>query len=127
MAGTRPEDPPLDPASAALRLADWGFLATPDLPDRPGPASLLVAIRPRPTLRHYDPEVVQLWVPEDGHGARRLIDQTTAMPLALEFTWGPIRIEDRLHVVNDYLSFGGRLTADRIDDATILVFVSPAP
>jgi hypothetical protein len=49
------------------------------------------------------------------------------MPLELEFTWGPIRIEDRLHVVNDYLSFGGRLTADRIDDATILVFVSPAP
>ena len=46
------------PVEAAQRLADWGFLAEPDLPDRPGPAYLLVALRDRPTLRHYDPEVV---------------------------------------------------------------------
>ena len=33
------------PADALGSLADLGFLASPDLPDRPGPASLLVALR----------------------------------------------------------------------------------
>src|SRR5262245_54573126 len=44
-------------AIAAHRLDRWGFLADPDFPDRPGPASLIVALRDVPTLRHYDPEV----------------------------------------------------------------------
>ena len=49
------------PSAVADRLADWGFLANPDLPDRPGPAELLVAIRPRPSFRHFDPEIVEYW------------------------------------------------------------------
>ncbi len=52
----------IDPKLAAELLADWGFLADPDLPNRPGPAFLLVAIRAKPTLRHYDPELVEYWV-----------------------------------------------------------------
>src|SRR5262245_37805863 len=47
----------VDPALASELLADWGFLADPDLPHRPGSAYLLVAIRAQPTLRHYDPEL----------------------------------------------------------------------
>ena len=60
--GSIPHDP-LDPAS---RIAEWGFLANPDLPDRPGPAYLLVALRAAPTLRHYDPESIEYWVTRDG-------------------------------------------------------------
>ena len=52
----------IDPKHAAELLADWGFLADPDLPDRPGPAFLLVAIRATPTFRHYDPELVEYWI-----------------------------------------------------------------
>ena len=41
-----PPGHPIDPTSASGLLANWGFLAEPDLPDRPGPAWLLLAIRP---------------------------------------------------------------------------------
>ena len=45
----------IDPKLASELLADWGFLADPDLPDRPGPAFLLVAIRAKPTLQPLRP------------------------------------------------------------------------
>ena len=61
----------LEPADAASRIRHWGFLANPDLPDRPGPAYLLVALRAAPSLRHYDPESVDYWVTEVGRGAVR--------------------------------------------------------
>jgi hypothetical protein len=112
---------------AADRLADWGFLANPDLPDRPGPATLFVALRSQPTLRHYDPEVVSYWVSEGDRGVPRDLTRATRMPVRAPFAWGMIRIVDRLKVTNDYLAFGGRLTADAIDGMTAAVFLSPAP
>ena len=73
---------PLDPDAVARRAAHWGFLASPDLPDRPGPAYLLVALRPTPTLRNYDPETVEYWVTEDGRGARRKCGTKSLVPPA---------------------------------------------
>ena len=70
MTVTRPAPARLDPVSAAPLLSDLGFLATSDLPDRPGPAYLLVALREAPTLHHYDPEVVEYWVSEAGPNER---------------------------------------------------------
>jgi hypothetical protein len=115
------------PARALRALADLGFLATPDLPDRLGPASLFVAIRPAPTLRHFDPEAVDYWVAEGGRGIRRTLDRDTLMPLDADLSWGEIRIVDRFKVTNEYLSFGGHLTAESIDGVTIVVITSPAP
>ena len=130
MTGRRSLVPPvdiLDPRAAAGCLADWGFLASPDLPDRPGPARLLVAIRRVPTLRHFDPELVEFWVSEEGRGRRATISYATAMPLERDYSWGLIRITDRLRVSNEYLTFGGRLAADVVDATVVLVFTSPAP
>jgi hypothetical protein len=117
----------LELPEAAELIADWGFLVEPDLPDRPGPACLLVAIRKRPTLRHYDPEQVEFWVTQAGRGVPAWVNYATGMPYETDFSWGMLRITDRLHVTNEYLSFGGHLTADRVDDATIACFLSPAP
>jgi hypothetical protein len=117
----------LDPAGAAVALANLGFLASPDLPDRPGPAYLIVALRERPTFRHYDPEVVEYWVTHDGRGAHRTLSRATRVPLDNEFSWGLTRIVDRLHVTNEYLTFGGRLVVDRVDDVVVAAFTSPAP
>ena len=114
-------------AVAAQRLAPWGFLADPDLPDRPGPASLIVALRERPTLRHYDPEVVEFWSTEDGRGAHETITRKTKVPLSIGVSWGEIRILDRLGESNGYFSFGGRCDADVLDDAFIVAFTSSAP
>jgi hypothetical protein len=115
------------PTSAAGRLADLGFLSGPDLPDRPGPAYLLVALRDQPTLRHYDPERIEYWVSRKGRGVRRHLSRATPMPLDLEFSWGMIRLLDRFPVTNEYLTFGGHLSAAQVDGSTIAVFTSPVP
>jgi hypothetical protein len=117
----------LDPISAAPLLSDLGFLCSSDLPDRPGPAYLLVALRDRPTFGHYDPESVEFWVSQSGKGTRRLMTRSTPLPLEADFSWGLIRIVDRLHITNEYLTFGGHLSADMVGGVAIAVFVSPAP
>jgi hypothetical protein len=123
----RPGPVDLDPASAAPLVAQLGFLSSPDLPDRPGPAWLVVALRDAPTLRHYDPESVGYWVSEGDHGVHRTLTRDSRLPIDEEFSWGLIRIVDRLHVTNEFLTFGGRLRADHVDGVVVVVFVSSAP
>lgn len=127
MAVMRPNPVRVDPASAAPLVKDLGFVASSDLPDRPGAAYLLVALRDTPTLHHYDPESVEYWVSEGGRGVRRTLTRKTRLPLETDFSWGLIRIVDRLHVTNEYLTFGGRLSADVVDGVVVAVFTSPAP
>ena len=122
-----PASDALDPASAAALMTNFGFLATSDLPDRPGPASLVVALREVPTLHHYDPEAVQYWTNESGRGLPRTLTRETALPVETEFSWGLIRIVDRLHVTNEYLTFGGHLSAALVEGVVVAVFSSPAP
>lgn len=122
-----PDPTVLDPASAAALMTNLGFLATSDLPDRPGPASLLVALREVPTLRHYDPQAIQYWANKSGRGVPRTLTRETQLPVETEFSWGLIRIVDRLHVTNEYLTFGGHLSAALVDGVVVAVFTSPAP
>jgi len=125
---------PHDPTSFRLRATEvaglvdhLGFLAKPDLPDGPGPAFLLVALRPEPTLVHYDPEVVDYWVVRDGQGVHRTLTNETTMPWSEDYSWGQIRLVDRLGISNEDTTFGGHLDAAAIDDAVVAVFASPAP
>jgi len=127
MAIARPALTHVDPVSAAPLLADLGFLSSSDLPDRPGPAYLLVGLRETPTLRHYDPELVEYWASSSGRGTRRSLTRETPLPIDTEFSWGLIRIVDRLHVTNEYLTFGGHLSVEMVDGVVIAVFTSPAP
>ena len=113
--------------AAADALADWGFLAQPGQPSHAGPGYLLVAVRPHPTFTHFDPETVAFWITRDGVGQRICLDRQSEMPFEAELAWGPIRITDRLHVSNEYLTFGGAVTAAREDGTTVIAFVSPAP
>lgn len=117
---------PIDPRVAAELLREWGFLAHPDLPDLAGDAYLLVAFREVPTLRHFDPERLELWVTRGSRGARLEIDRSTHQ-LDSEFSWGTIAIIDRLEISNEYVSFGGQLTVTAIDDMTVAILVSSAP
>jgi hypothetical protein len=117
---------PIEPAVAARWLTDWGFLAHSDLPDRSGDAYLLVGLRDSPTLHHFDPERVQLWVNDGLRGSRLEITRSTA-PRESDFSWGTVSIFDRLHVSNEYVTFGGHLTVAHVDDMTVVILVSPAP
>ena len=124
--GAPPLHDPIDPAVAAGQLADWGFVAHADLPDGAGDAYLLVALRDRPTLRHFDPERIELWVTRGGRGTPLEITRSTP-ELDLQFSWGTIAIIDRLSVSNEYVVFGGRLTSSRVNGMTVVTFVSPVP
>jgi len=127
MTASLPDLAGLTPASASVELAELGFLAVSDPHDPVGPACLLVAIRPVPTLRHFDPEMVDYWVSRAGQGESRTLTGRTRLPIGSDVSWGPIRIVDRLGVTNAYLTFGGRLTAQEVDGAVVAVFESPAP
>ena len=118
----------IDPATAAGMLQHWGFLAHSDLPDRDGPSFLLVSIRPRPTLEHYDPEEVGYWTPDRGRPRRAGGARHARLPVDASTTWGVTRVTDRLRVTNEWLSaFGGQLRAEPIDGAIVAVFTSSAP
>ncbi len=49
------------------------------------------------------------------------------MPRSEDFSWGLIRLVDRLGISNEYLTFGGHLDAALIDDVVVAAFTSPAP
>jgi hypothetical protein len=120
--------PPWDgPVAAGPHIRELGFLASSDFPDRAGPAYLLVALRARPTLHHFDPEVVRYWTGRGGRGVRRTLTRDSRVPIDEAFSWGLIRIVDRLAVTNEFLTFGGRVRAEMIADELIVVFESPAP
>lgn len=127
----RPEPgwPGLGIPEAAARLEHLGFLVmNGSNPAEPPGANLIVALRDRPTLTHFDPESVTYWVTKGGRGRPADLTRTTHLPLEQPFAWGPIKTTDRLDVFNSFLSFGGTLRANAVGpDETVAVFSSPAP
>jgi hypothetical protein len=116
----------LDPAGVAHRLENLGFLASSGLAAST-PGYLLVALRPTPSLRHYDPEVVDYWVTDGQRGARRTLNRRAHLPLLTEVSWGPVRIVDRLGNANEYLTFGGKLSANLVDELLVAVLTCDTP
>ena len=114
---------------AARHIEHLGFLdVNGTAPEAPDGANLVVALRERPTLVHFDPERVEHWVTEGGRGRPAEITRKTALPQERPFSWGTIRVVDRLEVFNSFLTFGGTLRAAAPDTATTLVvFSSHAP
>jgi hypothetical protein len=115
-----------DPADVAPRLERLGFLARSGLT---GLASgyLLVALRPSPSLCHFDPELVDYWTTGAQRGQCRRINLRTSLPLAAEVSWGPVRIVDRLGNANEYLTFGGRLKASLVEGVVVVVLSCDTP
>ena len=130
-------DPASWPAAADRLLAAYGFrLIAPGGeaigPDPCGTWHLLVALRDRPTLRHFDPERIGAYTPVEGGGALQWIDRAAlaSPPEANErrVLWGHVHVVDRIPVENRYLTFGGTLRTAVIDPSlTIVMLSSPAP
>ena len=113
----------------AGELAHLGFeLRDGALPGaQPGPR-LLVALRDVPTLEHFDPEEVTFWENHGGRGQLVTLDRRRPVPQQRPFSWGRIRVTDRIPVSNQFLTFGGRLLADANSGTeTLVAFVSRAP
>lgn len=118
-----------DQTEPARQLAHLGFLLETPPPGHPGEARLLVAFRERPTLQHFDPELVRYWrTGEDrrGHLAELSLDSRT--PLRVEFSWGRVEVIDRLGIENAFASLGGDLSLDQAGPGMkVAVFSSPGP
>jgi hypothetical protein len=116
-------------ARSAGLLENLGFTLDHEAGDLPrGGADLHVGLRDRPTLRHYDPEVVAYWVARDGRGRHAYLDLESPLPRRERFQWGDVRIADRLGETNRYLVFGGEVRADAMSESFVVVrFRSPAP
>ncbi|MEW6226039.1 MAG: hypothetical protein AB1627_15550 [Chloroflexota bacterium] len=116
-------------ADATGELAHLGFVLRDGMRTGsvPGPR-LLVALRDRPTLEHFDPEEVTYWVVRDGRGRVGQVTRDTPLPISGPFSWGHVRVTDRVPVSNEFLTFGGSLLgAARDEHVTVLAFTSRAP
>lgn len=110
---------------AARHVEHLGFLdVNGTSPQAPGGANLVVALREHPTLTHFDPERVEHWVAAEGRGRPAEITRATTVPLERPFSWGTIRVVDRLEVFNSFLTFGGTVRTVARDPATTLVVLS---
>lgn len=110
---------------AAHHIGNLGFHdVNGTAPQAPGGANLVVALRERPTLVHFDPERVEHWIVEAGRGRPAEITRKTSLPLERPFSWGTIRVVDRLEVFNSFLTFGGVVRAVARDPSTTLVVLS---
>jgi len=114
--------------TSAAALRDLGFtLLNGDRPAAPGGSQLMVALRDRPTLRHFDPEAVSCWVAASGRGRAVAIDRRTA-PGERPILWGHLHVVDRLGIENRFLTFGGSLRIADIDASLRIVqHASPGP
>ena len=120
-------DPPIELAEAARILETLGFIDHANLPHGSAFAYLLVGLRPAPTLKHFDPEVIRHWVTRAGRGEPREISFNAPLRPRSDVSWGRIDIVDRLHLTNSYVTFGGGVWQDRLGERLVCRFGSPAP
>lgn len=113
-------------------LADLGFRLVEADRLAPDDSHLLVALRDRPTLDHFDPETVAYYAPAGGGAAVASIDRRTPVVPGLRGVrralWGHVHVIDRVPVENRFLTFGGDLRLARVSPTlTIVDLCSPAP
>ena len=129
-AAARPPVPstslPLDSADAEELLVSLGFLLVPGPPLDRGPAYLLVALRPTPTLSHFDPERILMWA-NTTKGSSQMVLEWPLQPPDPQYAWGTIDIVDRLGEINRFASFGGAVSVARDRDVHAVLFRSDAP
>jgi hypothetical protein len=110
-------------------LASLGFdLVEADRTQADETSHLLVALRPQPTLQHFDPDSIAYWCTDSTRGRAACLDRETRFPVTADYAWGRITLSDRLGVKNEFLSFGGTLRAQMTPEATVITdFSSHAP
>lgn len=125
----RADRPGISIADAARLLAHLGFeVVHGDRPGETGGANLLVGLRTTPTLEHFDPERVTYWIAKGGRGRLTELSRETEVPFDGSFSWGTLRVIDRLEEMNAFLTFGGRLHVEALDAGlTVAVFASDGP
>ena len=119
-------EPWIDGTTADLQALGFTLLNS-DRPSASGGSALLVALRERATLRHFDPERVTCWVAAADRGRALTIDRASD-PGTRAILWGHVHVVDRFGVENRFLTFGGELSVADVDRGLRIVrHASPGP
>lgn len=116
--------------AAASSIANVGFRLVQDVHGGGSPAGshLVIALRERPTLAHFDPDRVTWWATVDGRWHEVEFRRQHRLPEGSAVGWGRVRAIDRLAEQEAFLTFGGHAYAVGADPAmTIVVLESAAP
>jgi hypothetical protein len=122
----RPNDDWIEATSSLLERLGFTLLNSGH-PSSVGGSQLLVGLRSRPTLRHFDPELITCWRAAEGRGRPLAIDRRS--PVGDQtILWGHLHVTDRLGVENRFLTFGGILqVADPTPELRVVRHASPGP
>jgi hypothetical protein len=120
------------PDAAASLLAQLGFRLVGRHGSDRDTWHLLVALRDRPSLQHFDPEHVSYYAPATAGAALVSLDRAdTGVPgsrIERRVLWGHVHLVDRVPVENRFLTFGGDLRIAAVDPGlTVVDLSSPAP
>jgi hypothetical protein len=120
------------PGAAASLLARLGFRLVGPSSLGGGGSHLLVALRDRPTLDHFDPEALAYFASDGDRAALTTLDRRAVLAdngaASRRVLWGHVHVVDRLPVENRFLTFGGELRVAPVDSKlTVLDLHSPAP
>jgi hypothetical protein len=118
--------------AASALVADLGFRLVEGRGGSDDDSHLLVALRDRPTLRHFDPESVSYYAPVAGGAKLTTLDSTHRGPFGATgdtpLLWGQVLVVDRIPVHNRFLTFGGSVRSSNVDPGlTLLDLWSPVP
>lgn len=120
----------LAPERAVALVARLGFVLVHDdrLGDAGSPAGshLVVALRDKPTLAHFDPERMTWWATSGAKGQEVEYHRSRSLPERSDVAWGSVRVIDRLEVQNAFVTFGGVVRALQPDPATTIVVLDSA-
>jgi hypothetical protein len=120
------------PEAAASLLAQLGFRLIGRHGTDRDTWHLLVALRDRPSLTHFDPELVSYYAPTAAGAELVSLDRRDAgVPgsrVERRALWGHLHVVDRVPVENRFLTFGGDLRIATLDPGrTVVDLSSPAP
>lgn len=117
------------PRTLISQVENWGYLLLPPShPESPGYSGLLVAMRPMPTSKHFDPELLHLHVVST-QGRPEGMSFHRAPPFKTEqrVTVCEVKLSDRYNKAVEFFTFGGWLETAEYADETIFSLRSSAP
>lgn len=117
------------PPLSSSEMEGWGYyLLPPEHPDSPGASGLVVAIRAKPTGRHFDPETMTLRMPGmNGQPERWTLERKPPQLYSARVCWGDVSLVDRVAKSVEFFTFGGTLEIQTDKRETIYTLLSPAP
>jgi hypothetical protein len=117
------------PSTLISQVENWGYiLLPPSHPESPGYTGLLVAMRPAPTGKHFDPENLHLHAVTIQNKIEGMtFDRNPTFTTEQRIIVGEIKIADRYNKVVEFFTFGGWLESAKYAQETIYSFRSSAP